>query len=152
MAKSIKEICCDRNELLRYLEESLEEQREVEIQKHLDICPQCQQVMAEVAADQTLWNELPERLATQTVDEPESGDRRIEQLLERLGPTDDPEMLGRLGSYEIIGVIGSGSTGIVLKAFESRLNRFVAIKVLAPGYSSCGAARRRFERDSNANK
>ena len=49
-----------------------------------------------------------------------------------LAPSDSPEYLGRLGPYNVVGVIGQGGMGIVLKAHDPRLNRFVAIKVLAP--------------------
>ena len=44
-----------------------------------------------------------------------------------LDPTDDPAMLGRFAGYEIVGIIGHGGMGIVLKGFESSLNRYVAI-------------------------
>jgi serine/threonine-protein kinase len=70
--------------------------------------------------------------------------------LDFLAPTDDPAMLGRVGVYEIAGVVGRGGAGIVLKAFERSLNRFVAIKVLAPHLATSAAARRRFAREAQA--
>ena len=33
---------------------------------------------------------------------------QISQVLAVLQPTDDPDMLGRIGSYEVSGVIGGG--------------------------------------------
>ena len=59
-------------------------------------------------------------------------------------------MLGRLGTYEVMGVIGSGGMGVVLKAFDAALNRYVAIKVLTPHLGSSGAARLRFSREAQA--
>jgi hypothetical protein len=59
-------------------------------------------------------------------------------------------MLGRLGRYEIEQVIGSGGMGVVLKGFDTELNRPVAIKVLAPHLAHSGAARRRFAREARA--
>jgi eukaryotic-like serine/threonine-protein kinase len=59
-------------------------------------------------------------------------------------------MLGRLGGYEIVGIIGAGGMGVVLKGFDSPLNRYVAIKVLAPHLATSGAARRRFAREAQA--
>lgn len=59
-------------------------------------------------------------------------------------------MLGRLGDYEILEVIGRGGMGIVLKGFQSELNRYVAVKVLAPHLALSGAARRRFDREAQA--
>lgn len=58
--------------------------------------------------------------------------------------------IGQLGPYEIIEVIGSGGMGIVLKGYQRELNRFVAVKVLAPHLATSGAARRRFEREAQA--
>ena len=59
-------------------------------------------------------------------------------------------MLGRLGPYEVSGVIGAGGMGIVLKAFDCSLDRTVAIKVMAPHLASSGSARRRFAREAKA--
>ncbi len=59
-------------------------------------------------------------------------------------------MLGRLGRYEIERVIGSGGMGVVLKTFDTELNRPVAIKVLAQHLAHSGAARQRFARESRA--
>ena len=59
-------------------------------------------------------------------------------------------MLGRFGGYEIVGVVGSGGMGLVFKGYETALDRYVAIKVLAPHLSSSGAARKRFAREARA--
>lgn len=67
-----------------------------------------------------------------------------------LGPTDDPRMLGRIGLYEVAGVIGRGGMGIVFKAFDASLDRYVAIKMLAPHLATSGAARKRFVREGKA--
>ena len=68
----------------------------------------------------------------------------------RSAPTDDPAMLGRLGGYEISGVVGAGGMGVVLKAIDKSLDRTVAIKVLAPHLAASGAARKRFAREAKA--
>jgi serine/threonine protein kinase len=67
-----------------------------------------------------------------------------------LGPPSHPEMLGRLGRYEVERLIGAGGMGIVFKAFDTELNRPVAIKVLAPHLAGSGAARQRFAREARA--
>ena len=59
-------------------------------------------------------------------------------------------MLGRLGEYEILEVIGRGGMGVVLKGYQRELNRYVAVKVMAPHYASSGAARKRFAREAQA--
>ena len=71
-------------------------------------------------------------------------------MLKLLAPTDDDRMLGRWGTYEVVGVVGTGGMGVVLKAFDAALNRYVAIKVLAPHLGSSGAARKRFSREAQA--
>ncbi len=43
-----------------------------------------------------------------------------------------------------------GGMGVVFKAFDGALNRFVAIKMLLPHLASSGAARQRFEREGRA--
>jgi eukaryotic-like serine/threonine-protein kinase len=50
----------------------------------------------------------------------------------------------RLGPYEILASIGAGAMGQVYRARDTRLDRFVAIKVLAPSASS--VAERRLDR------
>ncbi len=71
-------------------------------------------------------------------------------ILKLLAPTDDDRMLGRWGTYEVVGVVGTGGMGVVLKAFDAALNRYVAIKILAPHLGTSGAAIRRFSREGKA--
>ena len=70
--------------------------------------------------------------------------------LDFLGPPSHPELLGRLGRYEIERVIGAGGMGLVLKGFDGELHRPVAIKVMAPHLAHSAAARKRFAREAQA--
>jgi len=72
------------------------------------------------------------------------------ETLDFLAPSDRPQSLGRLGLYEVLGRIGQGGMGIVLKAYEERLNRIVAVKVLMPALAASPIARRRFLREAQA--
>ncbi len=67
-----------------------------------------------------------------------------------LAPPAKPGHLGRLAHYEVQEVLGRGGFGIVLRAFDEKLHRAVAIKVLAPAYATVGSARERFIREARA--
>ena len=71
-----------------------------------------------------------------------------------LQPADKPGRIGKLvgnaGVYEIIEVVGSGGMGIVLRAFDTKLSRVVAVKVLAPELARNPTAVNRFLREAKA--
>ena len=54
----------------------------------------------------------------------------------------------RLGSYELLARLGAGGMGEVYRARDVRLDRIVAIKVLAPHLAEEPDFRRRFEREA----
>lgn len=54
----------------------------------------------------------------------------------------------RLGGYELVNLLGRGAMGIVFKAFEPSLHRYVAIKMLAPELAASPSARQRFAREA----
>ena len=56
----------------------------------------------------------------------------------------------RLAQYEIVGPIGSGGMGEVYRARDPRLDRDVAIKVMAPHVAADPEMRRRFETEARA--
>jgi serine/threonine protein kinase len=67
-----------------------------------------------------------------------------------LGPSEVPDHIGRIGPYEILDRVGRGGMGVVYKGHDAALNRYVAVKALAPQWSSDPAARRRFTREAQA--
>lgn len=130
----------------------------VVIEEHIGTCESCRSMLDSSSLD-AMWHDevLPVLQGTS-----EDGERlhegqgdghdeqSLESLLKLLGPTDDPHKIGRIGTYEVIGVIGRGGMGIVFKAFDAALNRFVAIKMLLPHLAVSGAARKRFAREGQA--
>src|SRR5262245_41926492 len=56
----------------------------------------------------------------------------------------------RLGPYEIVGALGVGGMGEGYRARDTRLDRSVALKVLAPDIAQDPAALARFEREARA--
>lgn len=160
--------CQPPERMLDFLRGGLTSSEEESLQLHLDVCLACRQLLSSSAADEAAWDEAHQFFSSEAQDnalcigeaqpleahgtngeqfeEPES----IESLLKLLGPTDDPRMLGRIGSYEIVGVLGRGGMGVVFKAYEPSLNRYVAIKLLLPHLAASGAARMRFAREGRA--
>jgi HEAT repeat protein len=137
------------------------------LSSHLEGCPDCQSTLESLTAGESTWAEAasvleqrprPElrRAMEQLKAEGETGLDTVaptaagSQTLPFLRPSADPEHLGRLGPYEVLGVIGRGGMGVVLKAFDPALRRMVAIKVLAPQWAAHAEARKRFEREARA--
>jgi eukaryotic-like serine/threonine-protein kinase len=161
---------CDDRRLDRVLREADEESREFrETARHLESCPRCRERLAELCAgDQVIaetcetlrsrrepamgWNDLSRWISISV--EPLLGADNLADCetitLDFLGPASHPEMLGRIGRYDVERLIGAGGMGIVLKAFDTDLHRVVAIKVLLPNLATGAAARRRFAREAQA--
>lgn len=132
---------------------------------HLNECSSCQNRLDDLAAAPAWWDDtrrllsdLPETmvplddvesvLVTAQVDD--TFVATAPDVSAYLQPPAHPEMLGRIGKYEIEREIGRGGMGIVLKGFDSELHRPVAIKLLSPHLASSGIARRRFVREARA--
>ncbi|MEZ6039247.1 MAG: protein kinase [Planctomycetaceae bacterium] len=158
----MKMTSCDPALIAAFLADELDEQQQADFELHLDTCVTCCRALQRQTAHASLWSDARSFLSSsenpvRTPDDPVPCDATIASLkspapvnLDFLSPTDDPHMLGRFAGYEISGVVGRGGMGIVLKGFDASLNRYAAIKVLAPHYASSGAARQRFGREAQA--
>lgn len=153
--------CAPRARLLACLHGRLSDVEEAELQLHLGDCVTCRREIEEAAAEAAFWNEAGQFLGSEPCqpsrDEPldlrdESGRQtpQTRQVIDSLGPTDDPDSLGRIGGYEVTGIVGAGGMGVVLKAHDRALDRVVAIKVMAPHLAESGSARKRFAREAKA--
>ena len=70
--------------------------------------------------------------------------------LDFLTPSKGIDCLGTLGKYEVLETLGRGGMGVVLRARDPRLDRVVAIKVLATHLAAMATARKRFLREARA--
>jgi serine/threonine protein kinase len=153
---------CDLSQIDLLLDGEVTDEVATILDIHLADCLSCRDYMERTAADTKTWSNIENFLKPDSYDEEpflstsssasDSRDvqTRIEQISSALAPSEFPNHMGRLGIYEITGVIGAGATGVVFKATDPSLDRTVAIKVLSPVLASSGAARKRFERESKA--
>lgn len=165
---------CNPDRLKLLLDEQLGDAEQAVVAEHLEDCDACRSALEALAAGHEWWDEASSLLgaeldtANRWSAETCSSDREAQDAdcivsplstvessignvpLDFLEPSDSPAMLGKLGDYDIIEPIGCGGMGVVLKGYDSKLNRFVAVKVLAPHYATSTAARKRFAREAKA--
>lgn len=133
--------------------------------KHLEQCESCRQALELLVAQPEQWTKAllflrePANDASSPMDlgkldrnPRKQNDTQVWQYStsELLDPPNHPEMLGRLGEYDIECEVGRGAMGIVFKAFDSKLHRRVAIKAMAPHLAGNGVARKRFAQEAVA--
>jgi serine/threonine protein kinase len=154
----------------RFLSGQFTSQEETAFEEHLVHCEPCRHLLSQAAADDRSWekakhylnpNQEPAITIRNVISPREQAvpvetlvdhntESLIHQTLKLLAPTDDPQMLGRIGPYEVSGIIGAGGMGIVLKGWDKPLNRVVAIKLMSPHLASSGVAKARFLREAQA--
>ena len=146
------------------------------IGEHIHCCQECRSLLDALTAQSAIWKKTPIHLRhaddrgmfpsaflqeasplqekgpeTAELCQEASGDPiweyPIQELLDR---PKHPEMMGRIGKYDVEREVGRGGMGVVLKAHDAELNRPVAIKILAPHLASHATARRRFAQEAIA--
>jgi serine/threonine-protein kinase len=88
-------------------------------------------------------------------DQPDAKIAALEELhalLARSGSAADPHQLvgRRVCQYEVTEHLGGGGMGVVYRAFDTRLDRTVALKFLPPHLAASAEARARFVREAKA--
>ena len=166
---------CRPADLPRLLQEQLTPEETEQLSQHLSGCMNCQQQLETLAGADIWWSDASQflqplndtaapvsspRSAATTGEPPDDEDDGWQAIVEEtfladfaihyLEPAENPALLGLLGEYEILELIGRGGMGVVFKGFDRELNRYVAVKVMAPHLALNPAARKRFGREAQA--
>ena len=72
------------------------------------------------------------------------------ELYDFLAPAQADDEIGRLGSYRVLKVLGSGGMGVVFQAEDPKLHRLVALKAMLPALAASEANKERFLREARA--
>jgi len=122
------------------------EPQRTELIRHVAACPSCRQALQARRTEESIQENAPPQPVLMAIPVTAPPGRRLPFL----EPSQHPDSLGRLGDYEVHAELGRGGMGVVLRAFDSSLNRPVAIKVLAQHLASSALARKRFLREARA--
>jgi serine/threonine protein kinase len=154
-------VTCDDAALGAILLQDQSSEPNEDLLAHVEACTRCQKRLIELAGPAAMWHGVKVAISDAVgadqkrcfppVHLEQSAIHWTESMAKQLlSPPTHPEMLGRLGRYEVERLIGSGGMGVVFKAFDTELNRPVAVKLLAPYLASSGPARKRFSREARA--
>ncbi|MFO1022974.1 MAG: serine/threonine-protein kinase [Planctomycetales bacterium] len=163
--------CPPVDDLRHLIDGSLSAERQQECTAHMDSCECCQAKIealavegsnlsdviqhlgeSEPVAASAYWPALKELdIDAQQTMVPQSPLKRLRELsLDFLQPATDPAYLGRLSHFDVMRVLGRGGMGVVFEAFDTKLQRSVALKVLDPELVGDETARQRFCREARA--
>jgi serine/threonine protein kinase len=140
---------CDGERLRLLAQDLLTPAETTWLEEHVEHCALCRETLDRLVEDDRWLSAVRHDLGSDETSAHDTGPAAGDSL-DFLATSDWPDSMGRLGTYEVIGVLGRGGMGVVLKAFDPALSRNIAIKVLSAALASCGAARRRFLREARA--
>ncbi|MEM6980845.1 MAG: serine/threonine-protein kinase [Planctomycetota bacterium] len=143
---------------------TLSDRQTVAFESHLNHCGFCQERLLDLAAQSSFHQELGSILTRADFSSSEDQDSDIMEVSQTdattpfsvrtlsclLDPSDDAAAMGRFDGYDVQRVIGVGGMGIVLKARDRSLDRYVAIKVLHEQFASRSISRKRFAQEAKA--
>lgn len=143
--------CCSQEQLMSLLDGQLGQHDSDLALSHIEQCDGCRKSLEDLSGDVRDWKEAREILSSSRDFGPKPPDDWSQSLSKRLlSPSSHPEMLGRIGRYDIESMLGAGGMGIVYRGFDTQLHRAVAIKVLSPTLAFHGSARQRFAKEAQA--
>src|SRR2546425_965411 len=111
----LQQRACSSQSIEQFLADQLSGAELAAFEDHLEHCTACRHSLDGTAAERSWWDEARGYLSHSDA----SGEEALEEtptalcgLETYLTATDDPRMLGRLGGYEIAGIIGRGGMGV----------------------------------------
>ncbi len=143
--------CLDDNEVTELLEGRLRQARRAEIELHLDACDACRSLVSELAQlgegqrDDTQREPVPDpepQVETTSDGSEDSASHAVPGST--IGPGD------RVDHFEVIGRLGQGGMGEVYAAWDRKLDRKVALKMVRPRLLGSAEAIARFSREARA--
>ncbi len=134
---------CDLKRIQDFLNSDHYHLEDADLMAHLEKCPSCRHHLEAQAGEPLRWQQAAQLLQTHEFDQASSDEFSaathcgvdaaqpvaVKDVLDMLIPSEYPNHLGRLGTYEVTGVIGVGGMGVVLKAIDPSLDRVVAEKL-----------------------
>ena len=157
--------CPDKDQLIDYLQGRIAEERLPELESHFESCVSCEETFQDLNAHDTFSGLIEQAMDNSAGPDPTElefvegliqqiqgvsqsfrkklyADERAAEVIRQLPASEKIEHLGKLGVYEVESLLGLGSTGVVFRAFDTQLQRPVALKVLRPSLG--GTAKERF--------
>ncbi len=147
--------CLDSEQIRALVLGEIPPGRITQFEKHLASCGLCRERLEKESGDPS-WLDKVRASLTQPIDANEENNASPasatppDPVLSLLDSSSHPDSLGKIKDYEILGVLGRGGMGAVLRAFDPGLNRFVALKILSPHLAANATARKRFLREARA--
>jgi WD40 repeat protein/serine/threonine protein kinase len=169
--------CPTPQELHLFLLGDLDEEAVAAIGRHLAACANCRDALTSMPAEDALIQAvraqsnnivlpfqdsaegLVRRLchlessassAKDTAAGPPTSSDQVDEKYDFLAPAEQPGELGRLASYRVLKVLGSGGMGVVFLAEDLLLHRQVALKTLKSSVAANDVNRKRFLREAQA--
>ena len=140
--------CPSDNLLTKYNTGHLSSKSHKSIQNHINECPECREKLLRFPTNYSKSRKTP--VEGIIVDEPRKRNKQTKQNPKQKKPNNSrkPNVLGKLGHYQLLDTLGRGGMGTVFKAFDEVLQRIVAVKVMAAHLIDDPVSFKRFAREA----